>query len=90
MFFIFLVGCGRHSNPAYPYPSKVTWHGTDYKTSTKITKVGKKLGTVKDNELHKNYNIYKVPSYSPDKEIAVEIDNPNTKYVRAIPTKKSR
>jgi hypothetical protein len=86
---LFLSGCdnaakGHSTSPAYGTPGEIVWNGTTYATrgSLKENQLGNKIGVVKDKVLE--YPVYSVKGYKTTKEIAIELHNPNKKFVVAV------
>ncbi|QSO45640.1 hypothetical protein [Alicyclobacillus mengziensis] len=67
--------------PGNLLPSLVKWNGISYITKGYIHNVGAKVGVANDGT--QKWNVFVLPGYSPQNEIAVEVNNPNGKYVEA-------
>ncbi|QSO46749.1 hypothetical protein [Alicyclobacillus mengziensis] len=67
--------------PGNLLPSLVKWNGISYITTGYIHNVGAKVGVANDGT--QKWNVFVLPGYSPQNEIAVEVNNPNGKYVEA-------
>lgn len=62
-------------------PALVKWNGMSYITKGYVQNVGGKVGVANDGT-HK-WNVFALPGRPPQNEIAIEVNNPNGKYVEA-------